>query len=101
MKLLALWVVVAVLTIGALLFADTVKDREGAVRADRSKMQNDGRWIYNDVERGFAEAKKSNKPLLVVLRCVPCTACMGIDASILTSKDLQPLLDEFICVRVI
>jgi serine protease Do len=101
MKLLALWICVAVLTMGALLYADTVKDREGAVRADRSKMQNDGRWIYNDVERGFAEAKKSNKPLLVVLRCVPCTACMGIDASILTSKDLQPLLDEFICVRVI
>jgi hypothetical protein len=27
-------------------------------------------WIYNDLDRGFAEAKKTGKPLLVVLRCV-------------------------------
>ncbi len=27
-------------------------------------------WIYNDLARGFAEAKKAGKPLLVVLRCV-------------------------------
>jgi serine protease Do len=32
---------------------------------------------------------------------VPCKACMGIDASILTSDDLQPLLDQFVCVRII
>jgi uncharacterized protein YyaL (SSP411 family) len=56
------------------------------------------RWLGR---RRFAEAKKANKPVLVVLRCVPCTACMGIDASILSSKELEPLLDEFVCVRVI
>ena len=37
----------------------------------------------------------------MVLRCVPCKACMGIDASILESTDLQPLLDQFVCVRII
>jgi serine protease Do len=81
--------------------AETVKDREGAVRGDRAKMENDARWIYNDVDRGFAEARMTGKPLLVVLRCVPCLACMGIDASILASKELEPLLDQFVCVRVI
>jgi hypothetical protein len=81
--------------------AEAVKDREGAVRGDRAKMQTNDRWIYQDLDRGFAEAKKSGKPLLVVLRCVPCKACMGIDASILTSEDLQPLLDQFVCVRLI
>ncbi len=50
--------------------ADAVKDREGAVRKDRETMQNDARWIYNDVQRGFDEAKRTGKPLLVVLRCV-------------------------------
>jgi len=30
-----------------------------------------GPWIVGDVEAGFAEAKKSGKPLAVVLRCVP------------------------------
>src|SRR4051812_14616645 len=50
------------------LFGDAVKDREGAVRQDKAAMENDARWIYNDVPRGFAEAKQSGKPLLVTLR---------------------------------
>ncbi|HLX64571.1 MAG TPA: thioredoxin family protein [Planctomycetota bacterium] len=81
--------------------AEAVKDREGAVRGDRENMLKDLRWKYNDVEHGFEEAKQTGKPLLVVLRCVPCKACMGIDASILNSKELAPLLDQFVCVRVI
>lgn len=81
--------------------AEAVKDREGAVRGDRDRMEGDSRWIYNDVARGFAEAKAGGKPLLVVLRCVPCLACMGIDAAILESADLAPLLDRFVCVRLI
>ena len=80
---------------------EAVKDREGAVRGDRAQMEKDARWIYNDVERGFAEAAKSGKPLLVALRCVPCLACMGMDAAILQSEELAPLLDQFVCVRVI
>lgn len=30
-----------------------------------------GRWIYDDIEAGFAEAKKTGKPLLVCFSCVP------------------------------
>jgi serine protease Do len=30
-----------------------------------------GPWIYNDVTAGFARARKTGKPLLVVFRCVP------------------------------
>ena len=101
MKILSRIISIVLLATSSLLHAETVKDREGAVRADRAQMENDGRWIYNDIDRGFAEAAKSNKPLLVVLRCVPCKACMGIDASILASKELAPLLDQFVCVRVI
>jgi serine protease Do len=81
--------------------AEAVKDREGAVRNDRAKMENAARWIYNDVEQGFTEAAKTGKPLLVVLRCVPCLACMGMDAAVLASDDLSPLLDQFVCVRLI
>ena len=81
--------------------AETVKDREGAVRKDKADLQNDSRWIYNDWQKGFAEAKRTGKPLLVVLRCVPCMSCMGLDASVLTSTDLTPLLDQFVCVRLI
>ncbi len=88
------------MVVGSVL-GETVKDREGAVRNDRSTMQNDSRWIYNDWRRGFAEAKRTGKPLLVVLRCVPCMSCMGIDAGVLTEPELEPLLDHFVCVRVI
>jgi hypothetical protein len=62
---------------------ETVKDREGAIRADKAKMEKSDRWVYNDVESGFSEAKKSGKPLMVVLRCVPCLACMGMDTGVL------------------
>jgi hypothetical protein len=45
---------------------DKAKLREGlkdtAVSSD---------WIYDDLDAGFAAAKKSDKPLLVVFRCVP------------------------------
>lgn len=81
--------------------AETVKDREGAVRGDKATMENDALWIYNDFQKGFAEAKKTGKPLLVVLRCVPCLSCMGIDAQVLQDKELKPLLDKFVCVRLI
>ena len=82
--------------------AQAVKDREGAVRQDRAKMENDARWIYNDYRKGFAEAKRTGKPLMVVLRCVPCLACSGIDAEVLkqAEHELAPLLNQFICVRV-
>ena len=84
-----------------LAFADAVKDREGAVRADKAKMENDPRWVFNDVEKGFEESKKTGKPLLVVLRCVPCLSCMGMDAAVLSDASLGALLDEFVCVRLI
>src|SRR3954462_14154695 len=94
-------------TLFAVLFAThvlhgaAVKDREGAVRNDRATMENDARWIYNDVDRGFAEARKTGKPLLVVLRCVPCLSCVGLDAEVLKQPSLSPVLDQFVCVRVI
>ncbi|MEQ1862490.1 MAG: Trx7/PDZ domain-containing (seleno)protein [Chthoniobacteraceae bacterium] len=96
MKALAL-----LLTLTAIAFAEAVKDREGAVRKDRATMENDARWIYGDFERGFAEAKRTGKPLLVTLRCVPCLSCAGIDASVLEDASLAPLHDQFICVRLI
>jgi len=49
---LAAWVAASIFS--ASLSAEAVKDREGAVRGDRAKMEHDQRWIYNDVDRGFA-----------------------------------------------
>src|SRR5688500_15883026 len=92
---------ILLLVLGQQMFAAAVKDREGAVRKDKAARENDARWIYNDVDRGFGEAKRTGKPLLVVLRCVPCLSCVGLDAEVLTESSLQPLLDQFVCVRLI
>ena len=84
------------------LFSETVKDRKGAVLADRVKMEQNERWIYNDIEAAFEKAKVQNKPLLVTLRCVPCLACIGMDAEVLLeNQTISTLLDQFICVRII
>ncbi len=87
--------------IAPLALAETVKDREAAVRQDKAALETDARWAYNDMKSGFARAKKTGKPLMAVLRCVPCLACAGIDASVLTEPSLAPLLDNFVCVRLI
>lgn len=93
---------ISVCLLAASVSAETVKDREGAVRNDKAAMENDARWVYNDVPRGFAEAKRTGKPLLVILRCVPCLSCAGIDAQVLLQQtELSPLLDQFVCLRVI
>lgn len=99
MKLTSLLPLVVLLA--ASVHAETVKDREGAVRGEKARMENDARWNWNDIDSGFRQAKATGKPLLVVLRCVPCLACAGIDASVLNEPELSPLLDQFVCVRVI
>ena len=82
--------------------AETVKDREGAVRADKARMEADKRWAYNDIESGFKQARLTGRPLLVVMRCVPCMSCMGLDTAVLMEgEQISPLLDQFVCVRVI
>ena len=60
---------IAVLTgvmVGAV--AANAQDRDTKVRNDRTDVMAAGRWIYNDLDAGYAEAKRSNKPLLIVFR---------------------------------
>jgi serine protease Do len=52
-------------------FAETVKDRDGAVRNDRDALKSRTDWIYNDLAAGLAEGKRTGKPLFVTLRCLP------------------------------
>jgi len=71
-----LFVVVALLTLTNSTSAQT---REEKVRNDKKKFENHPLWIYNDLPRGIAEAKKTGKPILVVMRCLPCEECVKLD----------------------
>lgn len=74
--------------------------REQKVRNDRQKVEAEGFWIYNDLDKGFAEARRTGKPLLVVLRCIPCEECVKLDDDLVDQDPvIRPLLDEFVCVR--
>ena len=47
------------------------EDRKERVLNDRKQVETSGDWIYNDLPKGFAEAARTGKPLLVVIRCIP------------------------------
>lgn len=74
--------------------------REEKVRADKEKVVAEGFWIYNDLAGAMSKAKENGKPVLVVLRCIPCEECVKLDDD-LVDKDpvIRPLLEEFVCVR--
>ena len=47
---------------------DADKDRLRHALGDNDLI---GTWIYDDLPAGYAEAKKSGKPIMAVIRCVP------------------------------
>jgi serine protease Do len=76
--------------------------REEKVRGDKAKVEAAGFWIYNDLPRGFAEAQKTGKPLVVVLRCLPCEQCVKLDDDLVDNDErLHSLLEKFVRVRVV
>lgn len=80
----------------------SAQSSEQKVRDDKAKVEADGFWIYNDLARGFTEAKASSKPLIVVLRCVPCEECVKLDDELVDNDErLRPLLEQFVRVRLV
>ncbi len=78
------------------------KTRDQMVREDREKVTTEGFWIYNDLAHAFDVAKESGKPLLVVLRCIPCDECVKLDDDMVDRDPvLRPLLEKFVCVRIV
>ena len=59
-------------------------------------------WIYDDLPAAIAEAKESGKPLLVVVRCVPCPPGRDLDVQIMRpDENLHKIEEQFVCVRLI
>ena len=49
----------------------TGQTRDELVRGDRDRWASDDQWYYDDLQEGIAAALEQNKPLMVVLRCIP------------------------------
>src|SRR5215813_6927911 len=76
--------------------------REEKVRADKAKVEAGGYWIYNDVPKAFAEAKRTGKPIIAVLRCIPCVECVKLDDDLIDADArMKPLLAQFVRVRIV
>ncbi|PHQ37259.1 Trx7/PDZ domain-containing (seleno)protein [Rhodopirellula bahusiensis] len=82
--------------------ADAKEDRETIVRNDRERVLATGYWIYNDLDAAYEQARQSGKPILVVLRCLPCEECVKLDDDLVESDpELKRLLDQYVRVRVV
>lgn len=80
-------------------FAQT---REQKVRDDKKKAETTGYWHYNNLAQGISQAKADNKPLIVVLRCLPCEECVKLDDELVESDPrVKPLLEKFARVRIV
>jgi hypothetical protein len=80
------------------------QDREKIVRDDRTKVEAEGYWRYNDLSGAFKEARSSGKPIIVVLRCLPCDgeSCVMLDDGVIeASPAMTKLLDQFVRVRIV
>lgn len=76
--------------------------REQKVRADQERFAKDQSWIYNDFSAALQEAKKSGKPILAVMRCLPCEECVKLDDALLDSHPkIQALRKDFVSVRIV
>ena len=67
MKIRKLAAIVVLLVPSAAVFGQA-RDRDTLVRNDRKAFEKDANWIYNDLAKGFAAAKESGRPMLVVFR---------------------------------
>src|SRR5439155_17265429 len=96
---------VAIISLCAMLGAAALaggQTREEKVLADRKKFEADPLWIYNDLAKGFAQARQTGKPMLVVLRCIPCEECVKLDDDLVNQdKRVRPLMEKFVCVRLV
>lgn len=100
-KYLAL-ALLGILIAGAALPQPQKVDRETKVRNDKKKLEADGYWLYNDLPTAFAQAKVTGKPIVVVLRCIPCEECVKLDDDVIeASAQMKTLLDKFVRVRQI
>ncbi len=93
------------ISISCILLVTTItvaQDRETKVRNDRATFQDSQEWLYEDLKSGFEVAAEEEKPMMVVVRCIPCEACQEFDDDVARRDPIiRDLMDEFVCVRLV
>lgn len=75
---------------------------EEKVRNDKKRVEGEGTWLYGDLAKGFEVAQQSNKPIVVILRCLPCKECVKLDDELIDGDArIKPLLEQFVRVRIV
>ena len=92
----------SLLVVLAITTCATAQTREQKVLAIEKRSRPTASGSTTTCPRRFAEAKKTGKPLLVVLRCIPCEECVKLDDDLVNQDQrVRPLLEKFVCVRVV
>ena len=90
--------------LSALVFGSTSlgQTREQKVKDDKIKNEASGFWHYNNFTKGVEDSKINKKPMMVVLRCLPCEECVKLDDELM-EKDtiIKSLLEKFVRVRIV
>jgi serine protease Do len=77
------------------------EDRRAKVLNDKKLIEAAGFWIYNDLPKAMREAQRQKRPVLIVLRCIPCEACHEFDESVVErDPKIRDLLTQFVCLRL-
>lgn len=59
-------------------------------------------WIYDDLPKAKERAAADGKPLMIVLRCVPCPPGRTLDGQVMQpAAEMEALEQEFVCVRIV
>ncbi len=90
------------LTVGAVLVLAPAVRAQSELGRSLKDIEVAPHWVYDDLPRALGQARESGKPLLVVLRCVPCAAGHALDEKVMRpGPDLERLEKQFVCVRLI
>jgi hypothetical protein len=94
--------VIGRLAIGAVLVMATGLRAQSDLGRSLKDIEVAPHWLYDDLPRALTRARETDRPLLVVFRCVPCTAGHAIDERVMRpDRELERLEQNFVCVRVI
>lgn len=66
-----LWIFLVTLFVSLPVNVSSGQTRDEKVRQDKIVISMDDQWYYDDLELGIEAARKTNRPLMVVLRCIP------------------------------